>query len=112
MADQLKLKEIDGNGEEKVDRGRGVVVGEMPPIGLVGFAIGAPWRLGKIEVFAVFPRARPRWRKASGREADEVRVAQLVVLERRVLDVLADPVAEALVQLELLVALGGHRSLQ
>ncbi len=63
-------------------------------------------------LLAVLPRARPRWRNISGWEPDKVRVGELVVLEGAVLDVLADPVAEVALLLELLVALGSHRGLK
>ena len=58
------------------------------------------------------PRARPRWRNLSGWEADKVGVGELVVLDRAVLDVVADPLAKVLAHLQLLVARGSHRCLK
>lgn len=60
----------------------------------------------------LLPRARPRWRKLSGGKADKVGVGELVVLDRAVLDVVADPVAKVLAHLQLLVARGRHRGLE
>ena len=60
----------------------------------------------------LLPRARPRWRNFSGWEPDEVGVGELVVLDRAVLDVVADPLAKVLAQLKLLVARSGHRGLK
>ena len=60
----------------------------------------------------LLPRARPRWRNFSGWESDEVGVGELVVLDRAVLDVVADPLAKVLAHLQLLVARGRHRRLE
>ena len=60
----------------------------------------------------LLPRARPRWRNLSGWEPDEVGVGELVVLDRAVLDVVADPLAKLLAHLQLLVARGRHRRLE